>query len=161
MLGLALGLVGADAEKVLPPYREAKPGASAGELMIAAVGDWFFRIPAIRVAEARKANGADTFIYEFGWPSPAFEGRLGACHAIEIAFAFDNLDDPGCAEMNGPDAPQSLADEMHGAWVAFVKTGSPGWAPYGDARTTRMFNQQSTTVDDPAAAQRLVWEGVR
>jgi para-nitrobenzyl esterase len=161
MLGLALGLVGADAEKVLPPYREANPGASAGELMIAAVGDWFFRIPAIRVAEARKANGADTFIYEFGWPSPAFEGRLGACHAIEIAFAFDNLDDPGCAEMNGPDAPQSLADEMHGAWVAFVKTGSPGWAPYGDARTTRMFNQQSTTVDDPAAAQRLVWEGVR
>src|SRR6185437_11443159 len=59
MLGLALGLVGADAEKVLPPYREANPGASAGELMIAAVGDWFFRIPAIRVAEARNANGAD------------------------------------------------------------------------------------------------------
>ncbi len=63
--------------------------------------------------------------------------------------------------MAGPNPPQSLADEMHAAWVSFVKTGSPGWAPYGAARTTRMFDAVSTTVDDPAAAQRLVWEGVR
>ncbi len=161
MLSLALGLLGADPEKVIATYREANPDASSGELMIAAVGDWFFRIPAIRVAEARAANGADTFIYQFCWPSPQFDGRLGACHALEIAFVFDNLDDPGCEPMMGPATPQSLADEMHGAWVSFVKTGSPGWATYGPARTTRMFNETSTTVDDPAAAQRTVWEGVR
>ena len=87
-------MVGADPAKVLAAYREAKPDATPGELMIAALGDWFFRIPAIRVAEARKANGAETFVYEFCWRSPQFDGHLGACHALEVGFVFDNLDDP-------------------------------------------------------------------
>jgi para-nitrobenzyl esterase len=125
------------------------------------VGDWFFRMPAIRLAEARHARGADTFVYEFLWPSPQFDGRLGACHALEVGFVFDNLDDPLGEPFTGSAPPQALADEMHGAWVSFVKTGSPGWAPYGTARTVRQFNEVSATVDDPAAAQRLVWEGVR
>ncbi len=161
MLTGALGLVGADPGTVIASYREAKPDATPGELMIAAVGDWFFRIPAIRVAEARQAQGADTFVYEFLWPSPQFDGRLGACHGLEVGFVFDNLDDPLGEPLAGAAPPQSLADEMHGAWVAFVKTGSPGWVPYGPQRTVRQFNEVSATVDDPAAAQRLVWEGVR
>ncbi len=161
MLTGGLAMVGADPAKVLAAYREAKPDATPGELMIAALGDWFFRIPAIRVAEARKAHGAETFVYEFCWRSPQFDGHLGACHALEVGFVFDNLDDPLGEAMLGSAPPQKLADEMHAAWVAFVKTGSPGWPAYGDARTTHMFDQESTTVDDPAAAQRVVWEGVR
>jgi para-nitrobenzyl esterase len=161
MLAGAVAMVGADAEKVVAAYREARPDASAGELMIAALGDWFFRIPAIRVAEARLANGAETYVYEFGWPSPLFDGKLGACHALEVPFVFDNLDDPLSEPLTGAAPPQVLADEMHGAWVAFVKTGSPGWAPYGTRRTVRLFNETCATVDDPGSAQREVWEGVR
>jgi para-nitrobenzyl esterase len=161
MLTGAVAMVGAEPERTIAAYREAEPGASPGELMIAALGDWFFRIPAIRVAEARQANGADTFVYEFCWPSPQFDGHLGACHAIEVSFVFDNLDDPLGEPMIGPAPPQHLADEMHSAWVAFAKTGSPGWAPYGSARTTHRFNEVSATVDDPDSALRRVWEGVR
>ncbi|HEX4018581.1 MAG TPA: carboxylesterase family protein [Frankiaceae bacterium] len=161
MLAGAVALVNGDPEKVVGTYRAAQPDATPGELMIAAVGDWFFRIPAIRVAEARKANGADTYVYEFLWPSPQFDGKLGACHALEIAFTFDNLDDPLGEPMVGSAPPQALADEMHGAWVSFVKTGSPGWAPYGSARTVRQFDATSATVNDPNAPQRQVWEGVR
>jgi para-nitrobenzyl esterase len=50
---------------------------------------------------------------------------------------------------------------MHAAWVAFVKTGSPGWAPYGSRRIVRQFGEVSATVNDPAAERRSVWEGVR
>ncbi len=161
MLTGAVSRLTANPDPVVAGYRAAKPAASAGELMSAAIGDWFFRIPALRVAEARKANGADTYVYEFCWPSPQFDGALAACHGLEVNFVFDNLDDPLHKPLAGPNPPQSLADEMHGAWVSFVKTGSPGWAPYGTARTTRMFNDVSTTVDDPAPALRRVWEGVR
>jgi para-nitrobenzyl esterase len=161
MLSGALMLLGADPAKVLAAYRAAKPGATMGELMVASLGDWFFRIPAVRVAEARYANGTETFCYEFCWPSPQYGGRLGACHALEVPFVFDNLDDPNTTPITGPEPPQSLADEMHGAWVSFVKTGAPGWAPYGSARTTHLFNAESTTVDDPAAELREVWDGVR
>ncbi len=161
LLAGAVAMVGGDPETVIASYRAARPDATPGELMMAAVGDWFFRIPAIRVAEARQARGADTFVYEFCWPSPQFDGRLGACHALEVGFVFDNLDDPLAEPLAGAAPPQSLADEMHGAWVAFVKTGSPGWAPYGADRTTRRFDLVSATVNDPGAAQRLVWEGAR
>ncbi len=47
--------------------------------------------------------------------------------------------------MGGPNPPQSLADEMHAAWVDFVKTGTPGWAPYGTDRTVRFFDEPSET----------------
>ena len=70
--------------------------------MIAAIGDWFFRIPAIRVAEARQAHGAEHLRLRVRWRSPQFDGQLGACHALEIGFVFDNLDDPPGEPLLGP-----------------------------------------------------------
>jgi carboxylesterase type B len=32
-----------------------------------------------------------TYMYEFAWRSPQFNGLLGACHGLEIAFVFDTL----------------------------------------------------------------------
>ena len=160
-LARGLTLVGADAEVVGATYRAAQQDATPGEMLIAAMTDWFFRMPAIRVAEARLANGADTYVYEFGWPSPQFGGRLGACHALEIAFVFDNLDDPAGRPLAGSAPPQALADEMHRAWVGFVKTGAPGWPAYGSQRAVRTFAAASETVIDPRAGQRMAWDGVR
>ena len=59
--------------------------------------------------------------------------------------------------MVGAEPPQALADDMHGAWVSFVKTGRPGWPAYGNDRTVRSFGTTSTTVTDPGrtAAQGL------
>ncbi len=160
-LAAALTLVGADPGAVGATYRAALPDASPGELLSAALTDWFYRLPVVRVAEARLTHGSDTYIYEFGWRSPRFSGRLGACHGLEIGFVFDNLDDPAGRPMTGAAPPQTLADEMHGAWVSFVKTGRPGWAAYGNSRTVRSFGTTSTTVTDPGAPQRKAWDGIR
>ncbi|MGW5269469.1 carboxylesterase/lipase family protein [Rhodococcus sp. NPDC003994] len=138
----------------LDVYRAQLPDASPGELMIAIMTDWFFRMPAVRIAEAHPAH-----VYEFTWRSPLFDGNLGACHALELPFVFDVLDKPETARITGPTPPQALADEMHRAWVDFVRTGNPGWGRYGTARTVKMF--PGTTVDDPRAATREVWDGVR
>jgi para-nitrobenzyl esterase len=161
LLTMALARVGADAAAVTAAYRAAQPAASPGELMISAIGDWFFAVPAMRVAEARSTHGSDTYVYEFGWRSPQFGGRLGACHALEIGFVFDNLDDPSGEPLAGSAPPQVLADEMHSAWVAYVTSGDPGWAPYGDDRTVHRFATPSETVTDPRPMQRQVWDGVR
>ena len=161
LLARGLHLVGADAGTVGAVYRAALPDASPGELLIAAMTDWFYWVPVIRVAEARLAHGADTYVYEFGWPSPQFGGRLRACHALEIGFVFDNLDDPAGRPLAGVAPPQTLADEMHGAWTGFVKTGSPGWPPYGSERTVRSFAAASETANDPRAALRTAWDRVR
>ena len=81
-LGLAAGGLGA--------YRMGSE--SAGEALAEVLTDWFFRIPAIRLAEAHQG---DSYMYEFGWKSPRFDGRLGACHGLEIGFVFDTLDAEG------------------------------------------------------------------
>src|SRR4029077_14334366 len=61
MTGAAYGL----AESALPTYRANRPTASAGDIFAAVVGDWFFRVPALRVAEVRKES--PTWVYEFSW----------------------------------------------------------------------------------------------
>jgi para-nitrobenzyl esterase len=86
-------------------------------------------------------------------------GQLRACHAAELSFVFDTL--AAAEPMNGPDAPQDVADAMHGAWVAFATTGDPGWERYGDTRTVRTFGTSSGTVTDPRGDTRELWTGVR
>ncbi|MCJ0895298.1 carboxylesterase/lipase family protein [Rhodococcus sp. ARC_M5] len=142
----------------LDRYREQLPDASAGELMIAVMTDWFFRIPATRLVEARSGNA---FVYEFTWRSSLFDGALGACHALEIPFAFDMLHKPETARITGPNPPQQVADEMHRAWVDFVRDGAPGWDRYGTDRAVMMFGNEPGVVLDPRPETRAVWDGVR
>jgi para-nitrobenzyl esterase len=54
-----------------------------------------------------------------------------------------------------------VADDMHGAWVAFATTGDPGWGRYGDARTVRRFGTSTGTTTDPRGYIRELWTGVR
>lgn len=149
-------------EEMLSTYREVLPGASPGEIYAAVVSDWFFRIPAIQLAEARVAQAGSAYMYEFAWPSPQCNGRLGACHALELAFVFDNLHQEANRAMVGPAGPQALARRMHAAWVAFATSGDPGWPPYDlTRRATMRFDVVSEVVDDPQAARRRFWAGRR
>ncbi len=161
LLRLLLPALGADVDTLITTYRADLPDATPGELMMAIYTDWFFRIPAVRLSEARSALGRDTYCYEFAWRSPQFGGALGACHALEIGFAFDNLADPAGRPMTGDDPPQILADAMHDAWVSFVREGRPGWPAYGASRTVMRFDTSSEPVTDPRPAQREVWTGIR
>ena len=94
-------------------------------------------------------------MYEFAWRSPKFEGKLGACHALEIPFVFDTLDKEGYEELMGTEPPQQLADAMHAAWVAFATSGNPGLAAVrSKSRATMHFDTTSTLVEilDPPSA---------
>jgi carboxylesterase type B len=145
----------------LATYRAALPGASPGDLLAAIQTDWWCRIPALRLADAHAKSPAATYMYEFAWRSPQFNGRLGACHALEIPFVFDTLG-YGTEPLLGPDPPQRLADTMHAAWAAFATTGDPGWPKYDlQHRATIRFDTSSAVVDDPRSTERTLWEGVR
>jgi para-nitrobenzyl esterase len=93
-------------------------------------------------------------MYRFTWPSPAFGGILGACHALELPFVWNNLRKTGASVLTGTDNPsdgvQALADGMQQAWIAFARTGDPGWSPYDTAtRATMHFDITSGVQDDP------------
>jgi para-nitrobenzyl esterase len=163
LLQAAVAGYGLPVDRALAIYRAARPGATPGELLADVATDWFFRLPAIRLAEAHAAGGdGGTWMYEFSWPSPQFGGRLGACHALELGFTFDTLATEAHGALMGTSAPQELADRMHGAWVRFVTDGDPGWAGYdAGSRRVQEFGEQVRVVADPRGDQRALWEGIR
>jgi para-nitrobenzyl esterase len=141
----------------LPRFR---PGATADDIYAAVVTDWFFRIPAIRVAEARE--GSPTWIYQFIWKSPVRGGNLGSCHYLEAPFVFDTLKSEGAGSLAGSQPPQNLAHDMHQVWVSFATTGVAGWPRYDPAmRTTILFGTHSEVVHDPRGDERQHWDGIR
>lgn len=158
----------ADADEVVATYRSNRGEATPDDLWSAIMTDRVFRIPAIRLAEAQAAHQPDrTFLYLFTWPTPALEGRLGSCHALEIPFVFDNLDQPGVDFITGEQGPQPLADAMHRAWLAFAHGADPGhegiptWAPYDPVgRPTMRFDESCEPLSDPAGDERQLWDGV-
>jgi para-nitrobenzyl esterase len=123
--------VHADPDALVEKYRTQRPEAGWGALRSAILGDALFRTGSERFARQRQA-AAPTHRYEFGWRSPALDGKLGAAHAVELPFVFDRLDTDvlrGPQGLLGPGpAPRGLADEMHAAWVGFAHDGDPGWA---------------------------------
>lgn len=147
----------------LKTYSNNRPTANAEQLLVALTSDHMFRIPCIRLAEAQLQHTPDVWMYLFNWQSRAFEGRLGATHALEIPFAFNNLDRAGVDVFLGPGpSPQALADTMHQAWSTFIKTGQPGWSNYRLAdRSTMVFDDESAITNDPMADERMIWEGLR
>ena len=136
-------------------YRRNRPGASAGDVAAAIMTDWYYRIPAIRVAEAVPG----THVYDFAWRSSAFDGALGAAHALEIPFVFDGIEHEDFKALLGHPAPDSLASAMHRAWVDFAKTGDPGWPAYtAESRVSMRFDETSRVTTDDRADERLLWK---
>ncbi|MFJ6632614.1 carboxylesterase/lipase family protein [Streptomyces sp. NPDC091376] len=114
-------------------YRATRPHAKPAEILGEMANDLLLRGPLNRLADSRPAR---TFVYEFCWRSPVME--LGACHALELGFVFDNL--RAAEDLTGPGAPQPLADAMHRAWVAFATTGQPGWSSWNADRPVMVFD---------------------
>jgi para-nitrobenzyl esterase len=126
-----------------------------------------FIVPCRRLADAQLKHSRDVWTYRFDWATPLYDGALGACHALELVFVFNNLGDPAAAYLSGDNAPQDVADAMHQAWVAFVKTGNPQhagipeWTRHNtDDRPMMQFNTSSTLGHNLCADELAVWDGV-
>jgi para-nitrobenzyl esterase len=152
-----LGMLGLDPQ-VAALYQANRPGASAGDVLCALVTDRFFRLPTLAAAQARLGAGgpAPTFLYEFGWRSPAHD--LGAAHAVEIPFVFDNLAAADSAGILGDEPPAALAARMHSAWIRFASTGDPGWQPFDASYPVMTFGgEHDGLVLDPRGDERQAW----
>lgn len=160
ILGATTARLCDDADAMVATYRSELPGATPAELFVALQSDWFCVAPTDRLVETRREAGHATYAYQFAWRPATYEGRLGACHTLEIPFVFDTLEDPWGIELRGADAPQALADQVHAAWVSFVADGDPGWPAYGEDRAFRRLDLEPATVSDPLAFSRRAWEGI-
>jgi carboxylesterase type B len=154
------------AADAIAAYRDTRPNASTDDIWSDFATDWIFRIPATRLAEAQSINQPETYAYLFSYKSTAFGGALGACHAIDVAFAFDNLDRRGVDVLLGgiTEDTKALARATSRAWLAMAHNGSPQhdelpeWPRYSSAsRAVMELGTTRRVLDDPGSAERQLW----
>lgn len=135
------------AKPILKAYGIDAHGKRPGDAFTEALTDLVFRLPARRFAQAHRGR---THVYDFSWRSAAYDGTLGACHAIELPFVFNTLRTVnGPRGLAGANPPQDLADRMHALWIGFAKTGALPWPAY-DA-VTRIVYDPATGQSAPEA----------
>ncbi len=156
-----------DVDRLIAAYREARRGRGDSvtpfEIYSALSTDVMFRKTALRIAEAQCRHAAGGYNYLFCWKSPAAEGKLGACHALEVGFVFGNYD--ASFGGSGPGA-EKLSAEMQDAWVSFARSGDPSsarlgaWPEYSEGRASMIFDGNSRVEHAAYEAERRVWETV-
>jgi para-nitrobenzyl esterase len=157
--------MGDEAERMLRLYREEDPLASPYLLQARIDSDDLFHKRSWLQSD-RKAAQAQAAVYSYLWksPSPAYGGRYGAVHGVDIGPSLHDIRHG----LNGPSAESvAQADQMASAWVAFAATGdpnnprTPAWAPYSVAGRETMVierdSRQTGTQQDPRAAFRAYW----
>lgn len=157
---------------VVASYREAR--ASRGEsaspihLWIAAGTDLIFRWPSLRLAAAQGRHQPRTYVYLFTWETPAFDGLLGSCHALDIPFVFGSVRHRAVARFSGggPDA-EALSADVRAAWAAFARHGDPShgglgpWPAWDPVRQATMVLGPRRGIEDAPRSEELeVWARV-
>lgn len=129
--------------RVLRAYGQAYSDGRPGDVFTEAMTDLVFCLPARRYARQHQGR---THFYEFGWGSGAYDGALGACHAIELPFVFNTLATvAGPNGLAGEDPPQALADHMTSLWAGYAKTGDLPWQEY-DPHYQVVYAPESNTA---------------
>ena len=158
---------GANAEEILATYRKSRPGASPSDLYIAITTSRAMWLGSIEIAEKKYAQkGAPVYMYMFTHESnlmvPGTNHRLGAAHATEIWYKFDNVDEapnPERPSLIGTDPDRKKAAlHMSEMWATFARTGHPGakGQPYWPAYTPQ---KRATMMIDAQCKVRAIPSG--
>ncbi len=159
------------AQKIIDTYKKEREGILPTEpqdILDAISTDFRFRVSGIRLAEAQCRHQPKVFSYLFTYKSPEMGGKLGACHALEIAFVFGTLGDtPRGITPKRSSETDILSKKMMKSWISFAQNGNPShkyipnWNPYDlKNRSTMIFGPEVKLVDDPFKEERMVWDGI-
>ena len=126
--------------------------------------DAVFRIPAIRLAETQLAHGARVDVPVHVGDTGVRRRRCKACHALEIPFVFDTLDERRrCSPATRPSAkasPTRCTRRGSRSRAPATRTSPrlPEWPAYDtQRRATMRFDVTPEIVDDPMGDDRAAW----
>jgi para-nitrobenzyl esterase len=144
--------------EILTLYRKYYPEKSPYLIQAMMLTDAGFRRSAIKQAELKAAQGKGAiYMYQWDWPTPAFGGRYGAVHGLDVSGSFREA-------REGNDMLR-VADQLSSCWVAFARTGNPNnprippWPVFDAAtRATMVFSTPTQMQNDPRGEIRSFWE---
>jgi para-nitrobenzyl esterase len=153
---------GGKAALLASAYRGQFPEKSPYLLYSQIITDAGFRRFAHAQAEAKAGSGAAIFTYLWEWASPAYDGKFGAVHAMDVAASMRNERDAILG--SGSSDARRMCDTLGSAFLAFAKTGDPNtgqiphWRRFDSTqRSTMVFDRDTRVVRDPHGALRKLW----
>ena len=112
-------------------------------------------------ANAFSEGGGDVYMYYWDVPSTSNKYYKGACHAVELAYVFNNLQD---TIYTGENPDEETAVKTQEAWTNFAKTGNPSisdveWTTYNEnTKETMMITLDGWSMEsDPMSRQREIY----
>jgi para-nitrobenzyl esterase len=155
-----------NASLILTTYRKVYPNASPLQIQSRIRTDARTRKSATIMVERKSMqNRGKAYLYLVEWPSPAYEGRFGACHGVDLGLVLGNA--RNLIAGNSLEA-RKMADVVGSAVVSFGKTGNPNcdkvpvWPAYDkDNRATMIFDIESRVENDPTKELRLLWDKIQ
>jgi para-nitrobenzyl esterase len=153
-------------EGLITTYRHTREGATPHDLLTGILSD-VDRMDSIKIAERKIEGGkAPVYMYLFAWESPALNGSLKACHALDLPFVFNNVE-PTVGVIGDHPGRFELANRMSVAWTAFARGGNPNhqgipsWPIYStEKRATMIFDNDCRVENDPNREERKAWHGI-
>jgi para-nitrobenzyl esterase len=154
--GEVFGDRAADARAI---YEKLRPTETPKQLISSVRTDTSFRQRAQRLAEQHASHSNPTWMYWFTWATPAFGGILGSCHALDVPFAFDNLNAPGTDMLTGDGAERTgIATRFANEIVQFARTSTPTWPAFdNETRQTLEINAEMNVLTDPEGEIRSLF----
>lgn len=166
---LASRLFGERTDEAIEVYRTAREARGEDVVAVAVwramMTDAMFRMPGIRTAELHSAHTAETWMYLFDYESPAADGRLGACHSLDIPFIWGTYGAENMPRFCGTGAEvEALSTVMMDTYLAFARHGNPNnpslpeWDTYNVTDRLTMRLGTDPFVDTaPGDAERHFW----
>jgi para-nitrobenzyl esterase len=150
-------------KEILALYRRYDPGATPFLIQAQVLTDAGGRRAAFAMAARKAAQGAaPAYMYQWNWRTPAYDGKFGAVHGIDVSASFHSYRDGFFA---GSTQGRKMADRLASCWAAFAKTGDPNndhippWKSYDDAgRAVMIFDNDTRLEMNPRAGIRAYWD---
>lgn len=158
--------LGANADRVYEMYRDAYPSITPYLIQARIATDRGFRRSAFRQAELKTMQGrAPAHLYSWDWPSPAFDGKFGAVHGLDVGAAVHDFRGP--INGSGGKEGKALVEKFAAVWAAFARTGTPdsaltpAWPAYDlEKRPTMVFDAETRVVNDHRGEFRRLWDEI-
>jgi para-nitrobenzyl esterase len=149
--------------EIVALYRRHDPIATPFLIQAQAFTDAGARRTAYLLAGRKAAQGgAPAYMYEWDWRTPAYDGKFGAVHGIDVSASMHNVRD---AFLAGSTPGKAMADRLASTWAAFVRTGDPNsahtppWKPYDErGRNVMIFDNDTRLESDPRGEIRAYWD---
>jgi para-nitrobenzyl esterase len=160
--------LGANSDRVYKMYRDAYPKVTPYLIQARVATDRGFRRSAykqaeLKAAQSATAGNAPAYLYLWEWPVPAFDGKFGAVHGVDVGAAVHDF--RGQINGSGSSEGKLMVERFSAVWTGFAKTGvpssslTPAWAPYDEQkRATMVFDVNTRVVNDHRREFRLLWD---